>query len=241
MDFTNYFLFLIGVGILLLVVYITVQRVSNGDRPQDKAKVTLPLTAKDLKNKENYLAKNSANAYIQNNTQSIAARIAVLTPSFNKMKFIEFAKSVFSKLVKEKNTAAIDNVVAADIDISQLPAKISRYENCFLHNFIIKEDVEQLKVLFDIDDGETPDIKRYFAYFTRKNSLKNTTRGGVIAVSCPHCGAALGFEHRSIKTCPYCGKPVTYAEYDWKLTAVEHIVEGTVIDNRAVLEEKNGY
>lgn len=225
--------------IIMIVVLLTIRSMAKNSATGSnvkKADILFPMSAKEMADEKNYIAKHASSSYIQNNNVAISKRIAVLTPSFKCEDFIEFAKKIFSTLTEDGGTARLEGVAGHDIDLTQLPKKIERYDFCFLHKLTVKENEDELKVLISVDNGESSYMERYFAVFTRSSSLKNTTKGGVIAVSCQSCGAALDFERRTIKTCPYCGNPVTYAEYDWVLTAVEHIDDDTVIDNRAVVE-----
>ncbi len=236
MEGVYFFIFLLSMVFIILAVYIYVKRAEEGLRKKDKAEVFYPQLKREMTDEKNFVATHAKNAYIQNNARPISKRICILTPSFNSESFEEFAKEIFSDLVKDKDTSRLKGVVREDMDLSQLPDKIARYDNCFLHRLEINPDSENLEMLMGVDDGESGMVERYFAVFTRKSSMKNITKGGVIAVSCPSCGAALSFEQKALKMCPYCGSPVKYAEYDWMLTSVRHIDDETVIDNRAVVE-----
>ncbi len=221
----------------MLASYLYLKFVMGKGKDNEKAEVFYTGSVKEMKEDKNFAAKLSENGYIQNNNTAISRKICVLTPSFKTEAFMDFAKEIFSKLAEGNGTAELGGVVSDNVDFSVMPRKIARYDHCYLHNLTVTDKQEHLKVFISIDNGEDPTVERYFAVFTRKSSFMNTTRGGVIAVSCPSCGAALSFEQKGLKMCPYCGKPVKYAEYDWVLTAVERITADTVIDNRAVLEE----
>ena len=227
--------FLIFSAVGLLVIYLAVKRVLSAD-DREKAPVSYPTSANQLKKRNNYLAKNSGLAYFQNNNIAINKRIAVLTPTFRYEAFLDFAKEIFEMLAEDGSNGMLDGVVAKDIGLSQMPEKIDRYGNCYLHQLAVSENEEKLSALMVVENDDSKLTERYYITFSRKNSMKNVTRGGVIAVSCPHCGAALSFEQKAMKLCPYCGKPVAYAEYDWVLVSVEHIENDRTVDNRAYVE-----
>lgn len=239
MDGIYFFIFVVGFALAMLAAYMTVKYFAGGGRPDDKAAVSYPKTVAEMSDRNNYAAKQAGSAYIQNNAAAISKKICILTPTFNADSFLDLAKQIFSDLTSDKGTARLSGVVDDNIDLSQLPDKINKYDHCYLHKLILSEDTEKIVVLLNVDNGESPLAERYFAVFSRKSSLKNITSGGVIAVSCPSCGAALSFEQKALKICPYCGKPVKYAEYDWVLISVERITNETVIDNRAIVEERS--
>ncbi|MBQ9519475.1 MAG: hypothetical protein IJR59_06250 [Firmicutes bacterium] len=236
MDGIRFFIFLFTATGLMLAAYLYLKFVINRDKDNEKAEVSYNRTVKDMKDESNFTAKLSTMGYIQNNTAAITKKICILTPSFKSETFIEFAQEIFSKLAEDGGTAELDNVVSDNIDLSQLPNRINHYDHCYLHNLTITDKQEHLKVYISIDNGDELLSERYFAVFTRKSSFNNITTGGIIAVSCPGCGAALSFQQKGLKMCPYCGKSVKNAEYDWRLTSVERITNNTVVDNRAVLE-----
>ena len=237
MDGINFFIFVLSSAGILLAVYLYLKISSGGYSKKDKAEVFFPTTAAEMSKKGNFVTKNTGNGYIQNNAAIVSRRICILTPSFNAESFMEFAKEIFLKLTNDRGTAELYGVVADDIDLSELPDKIEKYDHCFINKLILTDNSEKIVTLMTVDNGESIMAERYFVAFSRKSSMKNITKGGVIAVSCPSCGAALSFEQKAMKICPYCGKPVKYAEYDWVLTSVERITNETVVDNRAIVEE----
>ncbi len=237
MDGIRFFIFLFTATAIMLAVYAYLKFLLNRDKGDEKAEVFYPSTAEEMKEKANFSTKLSVGGYIQNNNIPISRKICILTPSFKCDTFIEFAEEIFSKLAEGNGTAELEDVTADNIDFSQVPSRIDRYDNCYLHNLILTDTDEHLKVFISLDNGDGPLAERYFAVFSRKSSFKNLTKGGVIAVSCPNCGAALSFQQKGLKMCPYCGKPVKNAEYDWRLTSVERITGDTMVDNRAILEE----
>ena len=182
----------------------------------------------------NYVSKYSENSYIQNNTRAILQEINILTPSFKSQNFISFAQEVLKNLVDDSGFAET-SVVDDSAGTFELPGEIDGFELCYLHNYIIENDMESLKLLFNvITKGMT---EKYFVVFSRDNPRISITRGEAIVINCPNCGGNVNFpSRRMMVNCPYCGNVVTFAEYDWRLVSVEHINDDTKICNRAVIK-----
>ncbi len=198
------------------------------------------LTREELEDEANYNAKYADNKYIQNNSKLIEKELCVLTPSFSAGNFMDLAKELFGKLVKEKNTAALGNIVDENVDISQLPESIKNYAVCFMHNYIVENGYEHVKAMMSINDGG--EDERYFVTFTRKSPAISVSKGEPISIHCPNCGGNITFVAKHMLTeCPYCNNLVTFAEYDWILSKVEHITGETVISNRAVIKKDSVY
>ncbi|MBQ6553853.1 MAG: hypothetical protein IJL89_01350, partial [Firmicutes bacterium] len=197
------------------------------------------LTPEELADEATYTATFGENPYIQNNTKTITNQVCVLTPTFSSDNFTEFAKDIFKKLV-ENGKETLGKLVADDIDSWQLPNRITRYDVCFMHNYIVEDRKESIKLLFNIHTSSqsysSSDAEKYFVTFSRENQMLNVTHGEVITINCPHCGGELKFGHTVIQNCPYCGNTVTFAEYDWVLTDVEKVKDSTVITNRAIIK-----
>lgn len=197
------------------------------------------LSAEELADEANYTSTYAENPYIQNNTRMITNQVCVLTPTFNSDNFTEFAKDIFKKLVEE-GRASLGKLVADDVDNWQLPNRITRYDVCFMHNYIVEDRKESIKLLLNVHTGSdaylSSEAEKYFVTFSRENQMLNVTHGEVITINCPHCGGELKFGSTVIQNCPYCGNTVTFAEYDWVLTDVERVKGSTVITNRAVIK-----
>ena len=75
----------------------------------------------------------------------------------------------------------------------------------------------------------------YFLTFSRENPLIKLKNGRFLAISCPNCGGEINIDKKLVSECPYCHSTVTFAEYDWVLTNIEHINDSTRICNLPVL------
>ena len=213
---------------------LDVEEIDKNIKRMDSMGVVSLLSPEELADENNYVSKFSENSYIQNNTKLISHEVSILTPSFNSDNFVKFAQDIFKKLVDE-GKGPLGSLVDGSVDMSSVPDHIDRYDVCFLHNYIVESGYESIKVLITINEG-TPNDK-YFLLFKRQNPAIKVTKGEPVAINCPNCGGNISFAAKHMVTkCPYCNNMVTFAEYDWALTSVEHISGDTVITNRAVVK-----
>lgn len=211
-----------------------VEEIDRNIMKMDSVGVRGLLSPEELADENNYVSRYADNAYIQNNTKLISHEISILTPTFNSLNFVEFAQDIFRKLVSE-GRASLGSLVSGKVDMTQIPPRLDRFDVCYLHNYIVENGYESIKVLITINGGSADE--KYFMVFKRQNPAISVTKGEPIAISCPNCGGNITFAAKHmITTCPYCSNTVTFAEYDWQLAGVEHITADTEISNRAVIK-----
>lgn len=121
--------------------------------------------------------------------------------------------------------------------------------DAYLHKLVIDDNFENLTVSMNvtmndyiIDDksykilmGNKNQIFStiYQLTFTRRKGIKTTLIDGVIANTCPHCGASV--DSASAGRCQYCGSIVHSGEFNWVLSNLESVDENFVNDMRGII------
>ena len=181
--------------------------------------------------------------YIQNNNVFIEKQLKVFSPSFDARQFIEFAERLFEKLIKTRGTENIP-LVSDNVDLMRLPYSVACFDGAYLHNYIICENTENIKlfctVVTEADELVDSTKESYFLTFKRENPLISIKGGKFLTVSCPNCGGEIDIDKKMVSECPYCHSTVTFAEYDWILNNIEHIDDSTRICNMP-LQKSNIY
>ena len=172
--------------------------------------------------------------YVQNNNVSIENQLKVFTPNFNAVSFTKFAAELFDNIVKARS-AGNTPLIKGSIDPTELPRSITAFDGNYLHNYIIRNNVENLKIYCNI---LTEDNAResYFLTFSRKNPFITLKGGQFLTISCPKCGGEIDMDKKLFSECPYCHNIVTFAEYDWELSNVEHVTPDTQICNLPMIK-----
>ncbi|MBQ9519476.1 MAG: hypothetical protein IJR59_06255 [Firmicutes bacterium] len=175
--------------------------------------------------------------YIQNNNAFIERQLKVFSPDFDAKNFIAFAQALFERLIKTRGTQNLQ-FVGQNVNLLRLPYSIACYDGAYLHNYIISSNTEIIKVFCTImtEGDEVADSTKesYFLTFKRENPLISLRNGAFLTVSCPNCGGEIDMDKKLVSECPYCHSTVTFAEYDWILSNIEHINDDTQICNLAV-------
>lgn len=125
----------------------------------------------------------------------------------------------------------------------------------FLHKYVRDDNFENLTVCMKVrmidyiideksgkvlNGSKTDDVfMTYLLTFTRRKGIKTTLIDGVIANSCPHCGAPV--DSASAGRCEYCGSIVHSGEFNWVLSDMQAVKPGFNNDNRGIilLDENN--
>ena len=175
--------------------------------------------------------------YIQNNNMIIEKQLKVFSPDFDAKNFIAFAKALFERLVKTHGSGNMQ-FVGSSVNLMRLPYSLACYDGAYLHNYIICDNTEVIKVFCAIiteeDELAESTKESYFLTFKRENPLVTLKNGVFLSVSCPNCGGEIDMDKKLVSECPYCHSTVTFAEYDWVLSNIEHINDDTQICNMAV-------
>ena len=119
----------------------------------------------------------------------------------------------------------------------------------FLHKYVRDESFEHLTVCmktrmidYIIDEksgkllngSKTDDVfMTYLLTFTRRRGIKTTLINGVIANSCPHCGAPV--DSASAGRCEFCGSIIHSGEFNWVLSDMQAVKPGFKNDNRGIV------
>ena len=175
--------------------------------------------------------------YIQNNNAIIEKQLRTFSPDFDAKNFIAFSKALFEGLIKTRGHGNLQ-FVADSVNLLRLPYSIACYDGVYLHNYIISSNTEIIKVFCAImtegDELVESTKESYFLTFKRENPLITLKNGLFLTVSCPNCGGEIDMDKKLVSECPYCHSTVTFAEYDWTLSNIEHINDDTQICNMAV-------
>ena len=125
----------------------------------------------------------------------------------------------------------------------------------FLHRYVRDENFEHLTVCMEVrmidyiideksgkllNGNKTDDIyTTYLLTFIRRKGIKTTIIDGVIANSCPHCGAPV--DSASAGRCEFCGSIVHTGEFNWVLSDMQAVYPNFKNDNRGIvlLDENN--
>ncbi len=177
--------------------------------------------------------------YVKNNNAFIERQLKMFTPNFDAVQFNKFAISLFDRFVKTRGSENIP-LISPNINPMLLPYSIACFDGFYLHNYIINDNTEKLKLYCTIqtEGDELTDSSKesYFLTFSRENPLIKLKGGQFLTVSCPNCGGEIDMDQKMVSECPYCHSTVTFAEYDWILTDVEHITPETKICNLPILK-----
>ena len=125
----------------------------------------------------------------------------------------------------------------------------------FLHRYVRDENFEHLTVCMDVrmidyiideksgkllNGSKTADIyTTYLLTFIRRKGIKTTIIDGVIANSCPHCGAPV--DSASAGRCEFCRSIIHTGEFNWVLADMQAVNPNFKNDNRGIvlLDENN--
>ena len=86
-----------------------------------------------------------SHGYIQNNNMTIEKHLKVFTPSFDAKHFSVFGARLFKRLVQSKGKEELP-LAGKNIDMTALPPSIARVDLFYLHNYIIRNNNESLKM-----------------------------------------------------------------------------------------------
>ncbi|MBO5561099.1 MAG: hypothetical protein J6A07_05560 [Firmicutes bacterium] len=244
----GYFLFYIAIPILACVI----SDISFGKwrldtllgglaKPLAKPKKIISNKGQSVfeNDKPHYYTVDYCHWFIQNNTNAIVQWMKMFTPDFRSRNFIIFAKDVFAHFTKVRDAEKMGGRVSFDVRATYLPDEIKEYGNCYLHNYILTNGYENLKVYISIPDEnafEVDVMQSFFLTFSKKNPLVGVIDGQFLNIECPNCGGSIDMKADSRNICPYCGGTVTFAESDWILTGIELIKSDTLICNNAVIK-----
>ncbi|MBO5561705.1 MAG: hypothetical protein J6A07_08640 [Firmicutes bacterium] len=181
-----------------------------------------------------------SNGYIQNNNEFIQRQLKIFTPSFDAERFSRFGAELFERFVRTKGKEDIP-LVSKNLNLSALPASISEINFYYLHNYILKNNTENLKMFCAIktkgNDQAESEKENYFLTFARENPLISIKNGKTLTISCPSCGSEIDMTKKMFCECPYCRNTIVFSEYDWTLTNIERITPDTKIINLAVFKK----
>lgn len=210
----------------------------------------LPKPAKVISNKNEsvfeidkptYHTVDYCHWFIQNNTNAILGWMNMFTPDFRSKEFVMFAKDVFAKFVKVRDAELMGGRVSYDVKATFLPDEIEGFGNCFMHNYILSNGYENIKLCMSVPDKDGlaapgDGLLRFFVTFSKKNPLVGVVDGQFLNIECPNCGGSIDMKENSTNVCPFCGATVTFAESDWIMTSIEYVTGETYICNNAVIK-----
>ena len=167
----------------------------------------------------------------------IEKQLQVFTPYFDTRQFIDFALDLFERLTNTHSTNGLP-MVSSHIDLSPLPRAITCFDGCYLHNYIICDNVEYIRIFCAVitDENKT---ERYFLTFARENPLVKFIDNSSLYVHCPNCGGDIAMNINLVSECPYCNSTVTFAEYDWQFSRIELINDNTFMCNVPILKNSS--
>ena len=241
--------FIMGAIPFLYVIFITYSIISEASemnkRPQrakgginydgDISKAVLENAVAEMA----VTTVRESGGYIQNNNELIERQLKIFMPNFDSKQFVAFAERLFAKLIKVRGAEPMP-LVSDKVNLMYLPYSIACYDGGYLHNYIVCDNTEYLKVFCTVvteeDEIAESTKESYFLTFRRENPLISLKGGRFLTVSCPNCGGEIDMDKKLVSICPYCHSTVTFAEYDWVLYKIEHIKDDTQICNMAVLK-----
>ena len=177
--------------------------------------------------------------FIQNNTNAIVQWMKMFTPNFQSKNFMAFVKDVFEAFINVRDAEKMGGRVSFDVEAIFLPDRPAEYGNCYLHNYILTNGYENLKVFVSMmldNPYEEAIMQKYFLTFSKKNPRVGVIDGQFLNIECPNCGGTIDMKSETTNICPYCKATVTFEEADWILTEIEFIKEDTLICNNAVIK-----
>ena len=81
-------------------------------------------------------------------------------------------------------------------------------------------------------------LKYIYTYMRKTGVLTSETKSNISTVACPNCGAPTAIT--SAGKCEYCGFIVTTGEFDWVLSDITGIKQGTNLGSGGVVDRTEG-